>query len=247
MDILDKLFENDNSLDFLDIGLDDVNFKHNKNSPQKSKNKHKIFMQENNIFIDKKKSQYNIIYNLLNDLELPKKGETYRIRTQQSINLFGILSKILYENEIIEELVITTYTMNIDIFKIIIKMFDEGKIKKIYLMLASSYSFRSPENYTYFKNICRDRFDKGMDITLIFVWCHFKITLCKTKYDYYQFEGSMNYSINNMAENIIICNDKEVYENDENFIKNIMTDSTNKALEIITPYIRKSQRELLDG
>ena len=43
----------------------------------------------------------------------------------------------------------------------------------------------------------------------------------------------MNYSVNNMAENLILSNDKELCGNDINFIKNVMEGRKTKALEVI--------------
>jgi hypothetical protein len=65
------------------------------------------------------------------------------------------------------------------------------------------------------------------------VWSHLKITLARCGNNFYQFEGSMNYSMNNMAEQIVFENNKDLYDFDYYFIIETMQDTNNKALEII--------------
>ena len=50
--------------------------------------------------------------------------------------------------------------------------------------------------------------------------------------DYYHFEGSMNYSTNNMAEQLLFENNKEIYDNDMQFFNDIV-ENANNSLEII--------------
>lgn len=66
-----------------------------------------------------------------------------------------------------------------------------------------------------------------------FGWSHMKITVIKAKDNFFQFEGSMNYSTNNMAEQLVFENNKNTYNFDYNFINELVTDKKNKNLEII--------------
>ena len=74
---------------------------------------------------------------------------------------------------------------------------------------------------------------QNSDIHFAYAWSHFKITLIQCGDDYYQMEGSMNYSQNNMAEQLLLENCKSSYDYDLNFINEIMLNQTNKALQII--------------
>lgn len=225
----------------LDVGIDNdfdlpENFSSGENKEptfDKFKDKVKIFLLENKIITDPEKHSYQIIYNFVKDFKLPKKNEVFRIRTQQQINLFAILAKIIYEHKIIDELTIGTYTLNKNVFNPLMLLLDSGKIKRLNLLLASSYSFRSPDNYEMFKAVCLDKAQNGKEVKLVFAWSHFKITLVKCGEYYYHFEGSMNYSMNNMAENIILSESEYIYQQDYDFIKNTMTSRNNKALEIV--------------
>lgn len=180
---------------------------------------------------DIKETTFQVIKNL-KDFYLPLRGEQIRIRTQTQLNLISVILKLVHYHSRIEELTITTYTLYKESFEILIKFLKNGQIEKLNLFLTSSYSFRSPEYYSYLKDICKS-LSSSYNISLIFAWSHFKITLAKCGFEHYQLEGSMNYSTNNMAEQILFCNDKEVYEFDYDFIKSISKNKTNKALEII--------------
>lgn len=166
-------------------------------------------------------------------LELPKAGEQIRIRTQRQLNLVSLLLRIVDLNMTIDELTIATYTLNREAFEVVIGLLENGRIKKINLILASSISFRNPKYYRELKEKIL-KLSRDFDIHLTFVWCHFKITLAKCGDNFYQHEGSMNYSMNNMAEQILLENNRETYEYDYDFLNRIMTGiDTNKATEVI--------------
>ena len=180
-----------------------------------------------------KKNTWQLINNSLEQIRLPLSGERIRIRTQQSINLIGFILKIIEVHGIIEELTITTYTLNRYALSIISDLVKTNKIIKLNILLASAYSFRKPEYYrklkTDFSILSRD----GFDVHLVFAWAHFKVTLAKCGGDYYQHEGSMNYSDNNMAEQLSFENNKAIYDYDYDFIINKVIQSGQAAIEVI--------------
>ena len=197
---------------------------------EKYNKKVRLFLEKNYIFETKhiKKNTYQYIYDI-NKLKLPGKGEQLRIRTQQQINLITIILKIADKYKIIEEITIATYTLNRESLSILIQLVNKNKIKRLNLLIASSYIFRHKKYYEEIKEICK----KTKNVHLTFAWCHMKITVIKAKGNYYQFEGSMNYSTNNMAEQLVFENNKETYDFDYNFINEVMKNRTNKSLEII--------------
>lgn len=218
----------------------------NTRGPQKNKNreeanlvrKFKKHNKEARILLDKlqlsssqvKKKTVLIIHNVLTDLRLPKNGEQIRYRTQQQINLISMILLILKYEEI-EELTITTYTFNREALYILTTKLKAGQIKKINLIIASSYGFRDPKYYEYLKQEII-KLNKKYDIHLTFAWIHLKITLAKTHKNYYQMEGSMNYSTNNMVEQLLFENSKIIYQEDFKFIESIF-EKENKALEVV--------------
>lgn len=200
---------------------------------EKDIKKVKIFLDKWDIRKEKiKDATYLILNNVLTDLILPLPGEQLRIRTQQQINLFSIILKILETHKKIDELTIVTYTLNKVVYSVLIDLLKKNHIGRLNLFLASAYIFRDKEYYEKLKNEAAEFKDK-YDYHLVFAWLHLKISLVKCGGNFYQFEGSMNYSSNNMAEQILFENNKITYDHDYNFISKIITNHDNKALEII--------------
>lgn len=179
-----------------------------------------------------KPKTFRIINNAIEDLRLPVSGEQIRIRTQQQFNMLALVMAIANQHKKIDELTITTYTFNNEAWNAIIDMLKSGMISKLNLMLASSYAFRDKKRYEMMKRTAI-ALSRDFDISLIFSWCHFKITLARCDENFYQVEGSMNYSTNNMAEQLSFSNDRDLYEFDYDFIHNLMTSRNLKSLEII--------------
>lgn len=179
-----------------------------------------------------KKSTRLIISKFLQDFRFPLPGEQLRIRTQQQMNLIAILMKAVAVFETIEECTIATYTMNKEAFGILQDFLKGGQIKKLTLYIASSYNFREKEYSGEMKRTCL-ALSKNYDVSLIFAWLHFKITLFRCGQNYFLHEGSMNYSTNNMAEQFLFENNKESYLADYEFLETHLKGRENKALEII--------------
>jgi len=211
------------------LGIGEVEKKAKEKTSDKYKKQAKLFLTENKVFNTEniKKRTYRYIYDK-NLIPVPEKGEQIRIRTQQQMNLITIILKVIDIYSEIEELTISTYTINREAMSILTQLKDSGKIKRINLLISSSYGFRDPKWYEEIKALCI-----GHGMHLVFAWAHFKITLIRAKDNYFQIEGSMNYSTNNMAEQLLLENSETTYMKDYEFINSIMTDRKNKALEII--------------
>jgi len=193
----------------------------------------RIFLEEMRIFEIKSKKIIKMLVKVFDDLRLPLPGEQFRIRTQQQVNMITLVLRILKEHGSIDELTIATYSFNKDAFNIIEPLIKAGKIKKFNLFLASSNRFRNESHLNFLINQMKKLSESGFDISFILVWSHLKITLARCGNNFYQFEGSMNYSMNNMAEQIVFENNKDLYDFDYYFIIETMQDTNNKALEII--------------
>lgn len=214
-----------------DFDFGNKNGKEQKTS-DRYKKQAKQFLEKIDVRIEKvKKNTYQIINNVINDLKLPQKGEQIRIRMQQQISLISMVMKIVEQNKKIDELIVVTYTLNREALQIFIDLFKNGKIKKMRFLIASSYSFRDPKYYEEIKETFKGL--KNKNANLAFAWTHLKITLARCENDYYQIEGSMNYSANNMAEQILFENNKKTFEYDKKFINEVITQRKNKAVEFI--------------
>lgn len=239
-EIWDEEFDFD--LDIPEIGFDSILNNDLKKQQTKRKSiitsdkyakKAKQFLDKLQIKMDEKnnKAFYKIIFHTIKSIAIPKTNEVYRIRTQTQANLISIIFKIIAVRNI-DELTIATYTINRKYFDMLLQLLEKGRIIKLNLLIASSYIFRDKEYYDFLKATCKKLFE-NYDIHLTFAWSHFKITLIKCNEDYYHLEGSMNYSQNNMAENLVFSNNKELYDFDYKFITEIMTKRNQKALEVI--------------
>lgn len=228
-------------LDFEGIDLTGIDLFEEEKSDRKeiSKLHHKGYKDNTKIFLDSidvrphkfTKQSFEIIRNLKN-FRLPERGEQIRIRTQTQINLISILLKIISVHGKIDDLTISTYTLNREAFSVLNDLVKSGRIETINLFIASSYSFRHPKWYDELKERSIS-LSSDFDFHLVFAWSHFKITLARAGEDYYQFEGSMNFSTNNMAEQLLVENNRVTYEYDYEFIDKIMKNTNSKALEII--------------
>ena len=189
-----------------------------------------IFLKKNHIFnTDKiRKRTFQFLFNA-NEIKIPLENNQVRIRTQRQINLISIILKFVNDYNFINELTIATYTLNKEALSILLQLFKSEKIKKLNLIVASSYTYRNKPHYECIKQQC-----KANNITsLVFANIHLKIILLETQNNYYQMEGSMNFSTNNIAEQILIENNKSMYHFDYEFLNVTLRNRKNKALEII--------------
>lgn len=205
--------------------------------PQKTseqyKDKVKIFLDSIDVrYQNVSRRTFFMLYNLDN-FELPKPDEQLRIRTQTQLNLIFVILKIIEIHGKIDELTIASYTLNRESFTVLKDLILGNRVGKVNFLIASSYSYRDEKYFQYLQDECRILHKFNNDIHLVFAWSHFKITLARCGQSYYQFEGSMNYSTNNMAEQLLLENCKQSYDYDYNFITNVMQNQSNSALQIV--------------
>lgn len=178
------------------------------------------------VHIDKR--TYRVLSELDAGLITPKNGSQVRIRVQSEINMISVVIALL-QNRIADEVIIATYSLNKEALDILCALIDAGTIKKLHVMMASSISFRAPDHKSYMTRCALER----KNFSLAYVYSHLKITLIKIGDIKYQVEGSMNYSRNNSAENLLIEENAEMYDFDRDFVINTMTNENQKAVEII--------------
>jgi len=190
----------------------------------------KLFLEKNHIYKCDHFSKKTLLYMPnIRELKPPEKGEQLRIRTQQRFNLLLVLLILIENYEVVDEITIASYTFNKETFYTLIQMLENGKLKRLNLVLAPFFKIRQFKYYEELKNVCK----KTNNVHLTFAHSHLKITVIKAGENYYQMEGSMNYSANQMAEQIVIENNKDVYDFDYNFLLNILAKRKNKALEYV--------------
>lgn len=197
---------------------------------QSRKKESKVFLDKNFIFESKYINKKTHIYlQNVKELSPPLKNVQLRIRTQQRMNLIVIFLIIANKHDFLNEVTIASYTFNKEAFSILFQMVKNGKIGKLNLLLAPFFKIRQAEYYEYQKKIAR----MTDNIHLTYAHSHLKITLIRSGDNYYQFEGSMNYSSNQMAEQLLIENNKYIYDKDYFFLNEILKNRKNKALEFV--------------
>ena len=164
----------------------------------------------------KKFAEKNVqIIKKVEQIGLPKSGEQLRLITLQPFNAISIISYIA-NNEIIEHAIFVIFAINQSAAKIIIDLISKGRIKKITCIVSS---IRNAGHVS--KSIAVDMLKNYVDV--IFVNSHAKITLLKTENgNYYNIEGSGNFSFNGRVEQYIIDNDIKLYEFSKEWIGEII-------------------------
>jgi hypothetical protein len=164
---------------------------------------------------------------------LPQKNEVWRIRTQAEMNMFTFVLYIIQKYSHIEELTISSYTINQKTTSALFDFFDQGIIKKLNLAISESYSFRMPKMYEQFKKLYNERRDSER-LKMCFFWVHGKINLIHCGNDYFVCEGSGNFSNNAQAEFYVLSNNKETYHADMKWMNEFMFENKqNKRHEIL--------------
>ena len=151
---------------------------------------------------------------------IPKEGEIYFLWTVNSFNAFTFVPFILKEFGIIEELIISTYSINIRIIDALMKLIDMGKIKKICIIISDSIRNRLPKVYDYLISLV-----ENYPVTVKYCWNHSKIALIRTKDHHFDLEGSGNWGENAQHEQYVFLNSKKVFEFRKNEILNGMDSS----------------------
>lgn len=194
----------------------------------------KIFMESVNIkSADIKNKMFPLLADVSEKIPIPGIDHQVRIRTQVSMNMLALMLKIIKKHKKIDCLIIATYSLDENSLVSILSLIQSGIVKKLGVLLSDTYSYRYKKLYSkIIESFLRLKKD-GFDVWLVFATTHLKITLCQCAENYYHIEGSMNYSINNLCEQILIENNKEIYDYDYEILSNLISKKKNKALRII--------------
>ena len=147
----------------------------------------------------------NSIKNLIT--RLPDIGEIFLLSTLNSFNAFTFVPFIIKNCGVIDELIITTYSINIRIIDALIKQIDLGNIRKVDLLISYSLKARLPKVYDHLSALETNR----KNVTVNYSWNHSKVTLIRSQHNYYIVEGSGNFSENAQFEQYIFLNNETVY------------------------------------
>jgi hypothetical protein len=138
---------------------------------------------------------------------LPGSDEIIFLWSLKSFNAFTFITYIIKYAGAIDQLTISTYSLNNRILTSLIRQYDNGHIKNIELLISDSIKFRLPKLNDLIQSQASTR-----NITVLYSWNHSKITLLRVKDFYFCVEGSGNFSENALHEQYIFTNNKKLYE-----------------------------------
>ena len=138
---------------------------------------------------------------------MPAPGEIVFLWTCNSFNAFTFIPYVIKYSGMIEELSISTYSINTRIVESLTKWYDKGNVRSILLYVSESLRFRMPAVVDLLEAKARDR-----KISIVYAWNHSKVQLIKSNGNYFVVEGSGNFSENAANEQYIFLNNEYVYK-----------------------------------
>ena len=137
----------------------------------------------------------------------PGDGEAIFLWTANSFNAFTFIPYILKECGLIEELIISTYSINIRIIDALVKLIDSGKIKHVEIFISDSIRSLNAKVHDHLMSLIETK-----PVHVVFSWNHSKIALIKTADHYFDVEGSGNWGENAKHEQYVFLNSRKIYE-----------------------------------
>ena len=137
----------------------------------------------------------------------PRENECYFLWTLNSFNAFTFIPYLIKEHGHIDELTVSTYSINTRIADSFMRHLSQGSIAKVKILLAESMSYRMPKVVDHLKMSLADH----PSASITYGWNHSKITLVRSGDHHYVIEGSGNWSENAAHEQYIFINSPEIY------------------------------------
>jgi hypothetical protein len=138
--------------------------------------------------------------------KIPEPGEAVFLFTLKSFNAFTFIVYVIKHVGVIDELCLSTYSLNERILTSMLKWYDKGQIKQIRLNISDSIKHRMPKVYDLIE---LQRQSRNFQVT--YSWNHSKVTLMRSGDHSFVVEGSGNFSENALHEQYIWMNDAQVY------------------------------------
>ena len=142
---------------------------------------------------------------------LPVEMESIRLWTVKSFTAFTFIPYLIKYSGPIEELIISTYSINIRVIDAMIRLIDTGQIKHVDLFISDSIKSLQRKVNDHLSAIVENK-----PFRVIYAWNHSKIMLIKSGGNHYQVDGSGNFSENAQHEQYNFSKSRKGYE----FLKN---------------------------
>ena len=142
---------------------------------------------------------------------LPVEMENIRLWTVKSFTAFTFIPYLIKYSGPIEELIISTYSINIRVTDAMIRLVDTGQVKHVDLFISDSIKSLQRKVNDHLRAIVENK-----PFRVIYAWNHSKIMLIKSAGNHYQVDGSGNFSENAQHEQYNFSKSRKGYE----FLKN---------------------------
>lgn len=147
----------------------------------------------------------------------PEQGECLFLWTEKSFNAFTFVPYLIKERGHIDELTLSTYSINKRILLSFMRLVEAGQIGTMYLAVADSLKHQRPAVTDLLDAFALSR----PQLTVTYAWNHSKIMLARCGEDHFVVEGSGNWSENSRHEQYVFANSKALYGFRETCIKTV--------------------------
>lgn len=139
---------------------------------------------------------------------LPDENEIFFLETTNSFNTFTFIVYLIKHAGRIDELFISTYSINARILDSLSNRIHKNEIGDVFLYIAESIRYRMPK--------IKDRLDimqKEMEnFQVEYAWTHKKVMAARIGDSHFEVEGSGNFSENSAEEQYLFMRSKRIYE-----------------------------------
>lgn len=139
----------------------------------------------------------------------PAKDKIYFLWTVNSFNAFTFIPYLINHTGSINELVISTYSINNKIINSLSGFLVNSLVGSVYILISDSAKFRIPIVVDNLEQLA-ESFPQQVKIR--YAWNHSKVTLIRTNEHHFVIEGSGNFSENSRHEQYVLLNSREIFE-----------------------------------
>lgn len=138
---------------------------------------------------------------------LPIENEAFFLWTLNSFNAFTFIVYVIKTCGRVNDLTLSTYSINNRILTSLVKWYDKGFIDNVNISISDSVIQRNPRVYDQLQSQSASR-----NIKVNYCWNHSKVTLMKTNDHHFVVEGSGNFSENAQHEQYLFTNNQMLYD-----------------------------------
>lgn len=138
---------------------------------------------------------------------LPIENEAFFLWTLNSFNAFTFIVYVIKACGKVDDLTLSTYSINNRILTSLVKWYDKGFIDNVNISISDSVIQRNPRIYDQLQSQSATR-----NINVNYCWNHSKVTLMKAADQHFVVEGSGNFSENAQLEQYLFTNSRLLYD-----------------------------------